>query len=135
MFTQESVKINRSTDVIYSFLSCLRDQMKCWDLITVKDLDNAGDEIVDLNGYFTVGNIRSDCKIELYRTRPKSGVVMKILWDTGELAAEWRVIDDGDSSRVELNLEGSGGGLANKIILRQIGQRVISRVKSHFELA
>lgn len=125
--------IDRSVEEVYAFLADLKAQLGCWEMLYVPNLDRVPDDAVQLEGMCSAGRQSQPCIIELHHTRPGSGAVTRITWATGELAAEWRVMQEGDRTRVELNVEGSGGGLAANVHVRQITPRILARLKQHFD--
>ena len=135
MFAYGNVLIDREPDEVYRALADLRIQMPCWEIIYVPNLENLEDGTLEVSGTYTLGHSSILCDIELHLTRPSSGLVTRIQWATGELAAEWRIIEDGDRTRVEVSIEGRGGGLANNVSLRQITPKILARLKQHFDRA
>jgi len=133
VFTQATIIIDRTVEEIYGFLSVLRTQLRCWDVLNVPELDGLEDDVLALDGSYRLGNYVYDCVIELHRTRPESGVVTRVSWTNGELAAEWRIMEDGDRTRIELNIEGQGGGLATHIHLRPMARHILARLKQQFD--
>lgn len=135
MFVQESLKIDRPVSEIYAFLSSLKTQLPCWESLMIPEIASLSDSDDNTRGFFSIAGKKVECIVELYRTRPGAGCVTKVLWSSGEVAAEWRVIDDLGKTRVELTLEGNGGGLASSGNMRNMARLILNRIKSRFEIA
>jgi len=43
------------------------------------------------------------------------------------------VIDENGRTKVEINIEGQGGGFASNINVRQIAPRILARLKQYFD--
>lgn len=135
MFTQSNILIDRPVETVFDFVSNLPKQLECWELVSrIKSADNDSASM-DIKGYINIGGKSTFCTIELYITRPGSGCVTKILWDSGELAAEWRFIQEAGRTRIELTIEGSGGGLARSGPLRQLSPHILMRLKQKIDVA
>lgn len=135
MFSQATVIINRPVEEVYSFLSTLRKQLECWEMINVPDIKTMEDSALSAPGTYRLAGSIIDCHVSLHHTRPGSGLVTRISWISGELAAEWRIIEDKHRTKVELNLEGAGGGLASEVRLIPLARRIASRLKQKLEMA
>jgi hypothetical protein len=133
MFSQATVLIDRTVEQVYAFLADLKSQLKCWDNLIVPGVDNLPDGAITAEGSYKIGTIAYDCTIDLYLTRPGSGLVTRLSWTNGELAAEWRVMEDGDRTRVELNIEGLGGGLGTNVHVRHASRNLVTRLKQQFD--
>jgi hypothetical protein len=135
VFAQGTILINREINEVFDALADLRRQMPIWDMIHVPNLADMDDGVKEVEGNYTLGHSVYSCIIELHLTRPPAGLVTHISWTSGELAAEWRIMQDGDRTRVEVNIEGRGGGLANNINLRQMTPKILNRLKELFDRA
>jgi carbon monoxide dehydrogenase subunit G len=135
VFSQATILIDRTVEEIYAFLADLPKQLRCWDALIVPGLSSLPSDTVKVDGTYRLGTTTYDCVIELYRTRPGAGVVTRVSWTNGELAAEWRVMEEGDRTRVELNVEGQGGGLATNVHVRRASQHLVTRLKQQFDVA
>ena len=135
MFAQGTILIDRSPDEVYAALADLKRQIVCWDMLQIPGLDNLGDGALEADGFYVLGRNSYSCTVELHLTRPPSGLVTHLQWASGELAAEWRILSEGDRTRVEVNVEGRGGGLANNINLRQMTPKLLARLKQIFDKA
>ena len=127
--------IDRSVKEVYAFLADLPKQLRCWDILMVPGLSDLPSDTLKVDGSYRLGSKTYACVIELYLTRPGAGVVTRLSWSNGELAAEWRVMEDGSRTRVELNVEGQGGGLATNVSVRHASQNLLSRLKQQFDIA
>jgi carbon monoxide dehydrogenase subunit G len=135
VFTQGTILIDRPVAEIYDFVADLRSQLRCWDILNVPGLSELPENSLNASGSCRMGNVVYDCIVELHLTRPGAGVVTRVSWSNGELAAEWRIMEDGDRTRIELNVEGQGGGLASPVHLRPMAQRILTRLKQQFDMA
>ena len=135
MFAHGTILINRDIGEVYETLASLRRQLPFWEMIHVPELENLDDEAKGVDGNYSLGRSVFPCIIELHLTRPPAGLVTHVSWSSGELAAEWRIMQEGDRTRVEVNIEGRGGGLANSINLRQMTPTILQRLKESFERA
>ncbi len=135
MFSQGTATIDRTVEEVYEFISDLKSQLSCWEMLYIPSLNELLDGITQVEGSYQLGRKNHRCEVELYHTRPGSGAVTHVRWDSGELAAEWRIMESGDRTKIELNIEGQGGGLAASVNLRQMPQRILNRLKQHFDMA
>ena len=129
MFSTGTIIIDRSVEETYEFLADFSRQLECWDMLHIPDLKYLPADSDETLGTFEMGRKTQRCEIELYRTRPGAGCVTRVKWDSGELAAEWRVIDAEGRTKLELNVEGHGGGLATSAHLRHMAMRILNRLK------
>jgi hypothetical protein len=127
--------IDRSVEEVYEFLSELRTQLRCWDVLSVADYEYLPYGTFSTEGIFSLGGKTYLCVVELYLTRPGSGVVTRLSWSNGEMAAEFRIMEEGGRTRVELNVEGMGGGIATTVHVRHSSQHILSRLKQQFDMA
>lgn len=132
MFSQASIAVERQANELYGFIATLRTQLQCWPILTVPNLEALPDNARNAKAYYTLGRAKFECTAELHCTRPGTEVVLILSWHNGELAAEWRIIDEGRRTRLELSIEGQGGGLANSVRLRPLAKEVLSRLKQSF---
>jgi len=135
VFTQGTILIDRPVGDLYNFIAVLRTQLRCWDILFIPGLNELGDDMLSANGSYRLAGIVYNCMIELHRTRPSSGAVTRISWTNGELAAEWRIMEEGNRTRIELNIEGQGGGLASRVHLRPMAQQILTRLKQQFDVS
>lgn len=135
MFSTSTILIDRSVAEVYEFLSELRTQLRCWDVLDVADYEYLPYGTFSTEGIFEIGGKTYLCVIELYLTRPGAGLVTRLSWTNGELAAEFRIMEEGERTRVELNVEGMGGGLASTVHVRHSSQHILSRLKQQFDMA
>jgi hypothetical protein len=135
VFTQGVIVIDRPVEDVYAFVADLKNQLTCWEMLYVPDLDSLPPMSIEAQGTYQLGMKNHRCDIELYFTRPGAGVVTRVRWESGELAAEWRIMESEGRTKIELNIEGHGGGLATSVPLRQMAPRILGRVKQHFDKA
>jgi hypothetical protein len=135
VFTQGTATIDRSVEEVYAFIADMNKQLECWEMLYIPELGSLADEANETAGSFQQGGKTHRCEIELYRTRPGAGLVTRVKWDSGELAAEWRVMDFEGRTKLELNIEGHGGGLAVSVTLRQMAPRILGRLKQSIDKA
>ena len=135
VFVHGNIHITRDPDEIFEFLKLVKNQLVCFDMIFVIDRESIPDDAENIEGTFTIGRQTYRCELDIHLTRPKSGLVTHIGWESGELAAEWRFMEHDNRTHVEINIEGQGGGLANSAHLRQMADRVLNNLKRHFEQA
>jgi len=135
VFSHGTILINREINEVFESLADLRRQMPFWEMIHIPNLADMEDGVKEVEGNYTLGHSVYSCIVELHLTRPPAGLVTHISWTSGELAAEWRIMQDGDRTRVEVNIEGRGGGLANSINLRQMTPKILQRLKESFDKA
>lgn len=135
MFSQATILIDREPEEVYAVLTNLKIQIPLWGIFNVAGLGEMEDGVTEMEAIYQVGNIASRCIIVLHETRPKSGLVTYVQSDHGELAAEWRIIKETDRTKVEINIEGQGGGPAGNIMIRQLAPRILTNLKQHFDRA
>jgi len=133
MFSQATILIDRDPGIVYSALADLKRQMALWDNITVADLDGLENGVSQVNGVYRLGRKAIPCIVELHLTRPGAGLVTRMQTASGELAAEWRIMEEGDRTRVEVNIEGIGGGPASNINIRHLAPKLLARLKLQFD--
>jgi carbon monoxide dehydrogenase subunit G len=135
MFSQATVLIDREPDEVYDVLANFKTQISFWDALHIPGLEELNDETLEAHGTMTVGIASHPCLVAIHLTRPKSGLVTRFQSMSGEMAAEFRIMEEGDRTRVEVNIEGYGGGLAGNITVRQLAPRLLSRLKQYFDRA
>jgi len=135
VFVQGIIIIDRTVEDVFEFIADMKSQLSCWEMIHVPNLAELEEGATETVGMYHLAGKQHTCDIELYITRPGSGVVTRLSWDSGELAAEWRIMESGGRTKIELNVEGNGGGLATSVSLRQMAPRILNRVKQHFDMA
>ena len=135
MFSQAIVTIDREPDAVYEVLADFKTQMSFWDALHIPELEQLDDEILEAHGTMMVGMTSHPCMVAIHLTRPKSGLVTRFQSMSGEMAAEFRIMEDGGRTRVEVNIEGYGGGMAGNITIRQLAPRLLSRLKQYFDRA
>jgi len=135
MFAQATIVIDRTTDEVYAVLSDIRKQIPMWEIFTVPGLERMVDGVLEVNGHYQAGSTPMECIIGLHLTRPGSGLVTRVQTGCGEMAAEWRVIDEMGRTRVEVNVEGRGGGPTSNISIRHLAPRIVTRLKAYFDKA
>jgi len=133
MFSQSTILIDREPAEVYKVLAHLKTQLGFWEQLIIPTLDQLPDDAVEVEGAYSLRYSTSPCQITIHQSRPGAGLVTRIQSSMGELAAEWRVIDEGGRTKVEINIEGQGGGFASNINIRQIAPRILKRLKQHFE--
>lgn len=135
MFSQAVVTIDREPDAVYEVLADFRTQVSLWDGLYIPGLEEMDAGTMEAHGTMTVGRTSHPCLVEIHLTRPKSGLVTRMQSMSAEMAVEFRIMEDGDRTRVEVNIEGYGGGLAGNITIRQLAPRLLSRLKQYFDRA
>jgi hypothetical protein len=133
MFATATILIDRSTDEVYQVLSNLRTQVPFWEIFFVPGLESISDDTLEANCFYQGGVKQLECVIGLHLTRPGAGLVTRVQTAIGELAAEWRIIDESGRTRVEVNIEGRGSGPTSNISIRQLAPKVLARLKAHFD--
>jgi len=131
VFSFGTILIDLSVGEIFAFLSDFKKHMSCWDIIRIPGLEKLKPDTLEAKGQYTMGGKKYICAIRLHLTRPPSGLVTRIQWSNGELAGEWRIREDGSRTRVDLNLEGNGGGLATNVSIQHMNPQILSRLKQH----
>lgn len=135
MFSQADVIIDRAPDEVYEALADFKTQVSFWDTIHVPGLDNLDADEMEAHGTVMVGRVSHPCLIAVHLTRPKSGLVTRLQSQIGEMAAEFRIMEEGERTKVEVNIEGHGGGPAGSITIRQLAPRLLARLKQYFDRA
>lgn len=135
MFSQATVIIDREPDEVYEVLSHFKTQLTFWESLHVPGLNEMAEDETEAHGTVTVGQSTHSCIIVIHHTRPKSGLVTRMQTMAGELAAEFRVMSEGNKTKVEVNVEGHGGGPASSISIRQFAPRILLRLKQYFDRA
>ena len=135
MFSQATVIIDREPDEVYEVLADFKTQLTFWDTLHMPGLSEMGDGETEAHGTVTVGRATHSCIVIIHHTRPKSGLVTRLQTMTGEMAAEFRVMSEGNKTKVEVNVEGHGGGPASSIVIRQFAPRILLRLKQYFDRA
>ena len=133
MFSQATILIDRDTSEVYKVLAHMKTQLTFWEQLIVPTIDQLDDDANEVDAAYSSGYSTSPCQVTVHQSRPGAGLVTRIQSAMGELAAEWRVFEDGDRTRVEINIEGQGGGFASNINIRQIAPRILTRLKQHFD--
>jgi len=133
MFSQATVLIDRDPKEVYRVIAHMKTQLKFWEQLIIPDLDSLPDDAGEVQGAYDSRYSNSPCLITVHQSRPGAGIVTRIQSSLGELAAEWRVIDENGRTKVEINIEGQGGGFASNINVRQIAPRILARLKQHFD--
>jgi len=133
MFTQATTIINRPTTEVYAFLADIRLQLPLWEIFYIPGLKDLEDGVNEAEGEYKSGETVLHCSINIHHSRPGAGLVTRVQTACGEMAAEWRIIDESGLTRVEVNIEGMGGGPTSSISIRQLAPRLVSHLKQHFD--
>ncbi len=133
MFTQAITTINYPAAEVYSFLADIRKQLPLWEIFYVPGLQELEDGVNEVEAEYKSGATMLHCTVNIHHSRPGAGLVTRVQTACGEMAAEWRIIDEGDRTKVEVNIEGMGGGPTSSISIRQLAPRLLSHLKQHFD--
>jgi hypothetical protein len=133
MFAQATVLINRQAAEVYNLLADIRMQIPLWGIFAAPGLQQLEDGVNEIDAYYNSGSESLHCLIIIHLSRPGAGLVTRVQTACGEMAAEWRIIDEDGRTRVEVNIEGLGGGPTSSINVRQVAPRLLAQLKQHFE--
>ena len=133
MFSQATILIDREPKEVYTVLVHMKTQLTFWEQLIIPKLKLLDDDANEIEGAYSHRYSTSPCVISIHKSRPGAGLVTRIQSAMGELAAEWRVMEDGERTKVEINIEGHGGGFASNINVRQIAPRILKRLKQYFD--
>jgi len=132
MFAQATILLDQDPSEIYEFLVDIRNHIPLWEVFRVKDLANLPPDTDTVDCAFSLAHDTQLCQVSIHMSRPGSGLVTRVQMATGELAAEWRIFSDTPRTRVEINIEGQGGGLAASVSIRQLAPKILANLKNHF---